>query len=93
MGATLRQNDELDVTYDRAADVLYLSIGNPAPALTKGAENGLLIRFDPATNRVVGVTVLNYEEKFRGLDDMSWLDSKALPSQLTEYLKRRPHFT
>jgi hypothetical protein len=90
MGATVRPNDEISVSYDCAGDVLYLSIGEPRPAITRGEKNGLLIRADPQTREVVGLTILDYEAKFRQLADISWIE-EGLPSDLMNFLKRRPH--
>ena len=60
----------VETSYDRDCDVLYLSIGEPRPAITRGAQNGLLIRSDPETREVIGLTILHYEAKFRRLADI-----------------------
>jgi uncharacterized protein YuzE len=90
MGATLRPSDKINVSYDGAGDVLYLSIGEPRPAITRGDKNGLLIRSDPQTREVIGLTILDYEARFRQLADISWIE-QGLPSDLMNFLKRRPH--
>ena len=92
MGATVRNIDEVEVSYDRDSDVLYLSLGEPRPALTRGEKNGLLVRIDPQTHQVVGLTVLDYEKKFRQLDDIAWIDKQSLPDEIVDFLKRRPQF-
>jgi hypothetical protein len=38
----------------------------------------------------VGVTILDYEEHFRHLPDLSWLATKPLPEELIAYLQERP---
>jgi len=63
MVASVRDGVEVDASYDRGSDVLYLSIGDPRPAITRGEKNGLLIRTDPTTHEIVGLTVLDYEKK------------------------------
>ncbi len=90
MGATVRNIDKVEVSYDSDGDVLYLSIGEPRPALTRGEKNGLLIRSDPQTHQVVGLTVLDYEKKFRKLADISWVEKQSLPDEIVEFLNRRP---
>ena len=93
MGATVRNIDQVEVSYDPDGDVLYLSIAEPQAALTRGEANGLLVRTDPQTHRVVGLTVLDYEKKFRQLDDVSWVEQQSLPDELVELLKSRPQFS
>ena len=71
----------------------YLSIGEPRPALTRGEKYGLLVRIDPQTHQFVGLTVLDYEKKFRQLDDIAWVEQQSLPTEIVDFLKRRPQFS
>lgn len=45
--------------YDRDGDVLYLHIGAPEPAEGEQTPEGHVLRFEPGTQRIVGLTVLN----------------------------------
>lgn len=81
---------QFELSYDRDADVLYISIGSPRPAHTYEEEHRLLLRKDPRTGEIVGVTILDYEEHFRHLPDLSWLTTKPLPEELIAYLQERP---
>jgi hypothetical protein len=92
MGAAVKHMDKVKVSYDRGGDVLYLSIGEARPAITKGERNGLLIRTDPQTHEVVGLTILDYEEKFRRLADFSWIEEEHLPDEIMDFLKSPPPF-
>ena len=85
-----RSASRLDVLYDDEADVLYVSLGAPRAADTLPGEHGLLVRKDMTTGEVVGVTVLDYEQHFRKLKDLSWLAESDLPSDLAIYLQLRP---
>ncbi len=76
----------LDVDYDEEADVLYLAIEQPREADTFDSDHGLLVRKDPETHEVVGVTVLHYGQSFKKLRDYSWLKDLALPPDLERYL-------
>jgi uncharacterized protein YuzE len=80
----------LSTEYDDTSDVLYLSLGNPREALTEEGPEGLLIRKDPKTAQVVGVTVLSYDRHFRNLEDLSWLEDMDLPPNVVHHLKERP---
>jgi hypothetical protein len=54
-------------SYDELGDVLYLSVGQPSEALTWESPEGHLVRLDPDTLRVVGLTVLCFAgQKARG---------------------------
>ena len=90
MAASIKRVEQFELSYDRDADVLYISIGAPRPAHTYEEEQGLLIRKDPKTGETVGVTILDYEEHFRQLPDFSWLATKSLPKELIAYLRERP---
>jgi len=54
-----------DVTwdYDEEADVLYLSVGQPRPALGVDIGEGVVLRYDDKRNEVVGVTLIGMRER------------------------------
>jgi len=55
--------------YDREADVLYLSFGDPRPAVGVEIGHGLVLRYDEARQEVVGLTVIGLRERLgRGLE-------------------------
>jgi uncharacterized protein YuzE len=45
--------------YDPEGDVLYLHVGEPAEAEGEETPEGHVVRFDPGTQRVVGLTLIN----------------------------------
>lgn len=49
----------MHIAYDREADVLYLSVGEPRAAVSQEIGDDVLLRVDPETGAVVGLTVLN----------------------------------
>ena len=59
-------------------------IGEPRPALTRGEKYGLLVRIDPQTHQFVGLTVLDYEKKFRQLYDIAWVEQQSLPTEIVD---------
>jgi uncharacterized protein YuzE len=81
---------KLSVSYDDTSDVLYLAIGEPRAAVTQEDDEGVLIRKDPATAEIVGVTILAYGRHFRHLPDLSWLATRGLPADVVYFLKDRP---
>lgn len=44
--------------YDEEADVLYLSVGEPKPALGVDIGEGVVLRYDEDRNEVVGLTLI-----------------------------------
>jgi len=44
--------------YDEDADVLYLSIGEPRPALGVDIGEGAVLRYDEVNREVVGLTLI-----------------------------------
>jgi uncharacterized protein YuzE len=44
--------------YDKEADVLYLSIGDPVPAVGVDVGDGVVLRYDEARRQVVGITLI-----------------------------------
>jgi uncharacterized protein YuzE len=90
MGAPVsHQIGNLEVLYDQEADVLYLSVGPPKPSSVIEDQEGLLIQRDLTTGDVVGATVLDYQQRFRELPDLSWILGLRLPQDLTDFLLRR----
>lgn len=44
--------------YDDEADVLYLSVGEPRPAIGIDIGEGTVLRYDEARREVIGVTLV-----------------------------------
>lgn len=45
--------------YDAEGDVLYLHVGEPVGAEGEETPEGHVVRFEPGTQRVVGLTLIN----------------------------------
>jgi uncharacterized protein YuzE len=54
----LEKPSVLQCDYDDEADVLYLSIGEPRPAVGTDIGEGLVVRYDEMTKEVVGLTLV-----------------------------------
>jgi uncharacterized protein YuzE len=54
----LDEHGTFDWEYDVEADVLYLSQGEPREAIGVDAGEGLILRYDAATERLVGLTII-----------------------------------
>ena len=56
--------------YDEEADVLYLSVGEPQPAVSVDIGEGVILRYDEARKEVVGLTLIGLRARLlKGLAD------------------------
>ena len=44
--------------YDEEADVLYISVGEPRPAVGTDIGEGIIVRYDEKKKEVVGITII-----------------------------------
>jgi uncharacterized protein YuzE len=54
---------EVNWDYDEEADVLYLSAGEPRPAVGVDIGDGVVARYNEESREVVGVTLLGLRSK------------------------------
>jgi len=59
----LEGSPSLSWEYDEEADVLYISVGNPRPAVGADIGDGIIVRYDEKEREVVGVTILSFRER------------------------------
>lgn len=55
--------DSLSWEYDEEGDVLYISVGDPKPAVTVDVGESVLVRFDEEADEVVGITIMNVRQR------------------------------
>ncbi|MGH7575653.1 MAG: DUF2283 domain-containing protein [Longimicrobiales bacterium] len=55
--------ESLSWEYDEEGDVLYISIGDPKPAVSIDVGESVLIRFDEQAGAVVGITLMNVRRR------------------------------
>jgi len=55
---------ELKISYDKEADVLYVSLGHPEYTLYTEIGPDLILRLDPETHEVVGFTIIDFAQHF-----------------------------
>jgi uncharacterized protein YuzE len=66
----LEKPAEVNWDYDAEADVLYLSIGEPQPALGVDIGEGVILRYDEARKEVVGLALIGLRTRLlKGLAD------------------------
>ena len=59
----LEKPNSLRWDYDEEADVLYLSIDEPKPAIGIDIGEGVVVRYDETENRVVGLTLTGFKAR------------------------------
>ncbi len=63
MEALKSLNNKIDsIYYDKLGDVLYISIKNTKKAEGIDVGNGVILRVDPNSKELVGITILNYKK-------------------------------
>lgn len=55
---------KLRYDYDNYSDVLYLSFGKPKKAVSVESDEGYLIRYDPFSEKLIGITIVDFRDKF-----------------------------
>lgn len=58
----MKDNHRLILSYDGAADVLYICKGPVRATHNTEEEAGLVMRYDPASRNAVGATIIDYKE-------------------------------
>jgi len=62
MEATIKKRISLEIYYDKEADMFYISFGQSVRAEIIDTGGDVLIRVDPKTRKMVGLTILNYSD-------------------------------
>ena len=55
---------QFNFAYDREADVMYLFKGKPQRGKTAEIGEDFILRIDPTTGEVVGVTIIDFSRHF-----------------------------
>jgi uncharacterized protein YuzE len=65
------EKKKLIVSYDKDADVAYLSFGNPRRSVTEKKDDHVLVRRDPKTREITGVTITNFNQYFSSKKELT----------------------
>jgi uncharacterized protein YuzE len=68
---------EIRMVYDDEGDVLDVSIGEHAMAISKEVEDDFFLRVRPDSGEVVGFSILNFRRWFKNAKDTKVLPVKA----------------
>lgn len=53
----------LNWEFDEEADVLYISVGKPRPAIGTDIGEGVIVRYDDKKKEVVGITIIGFRTR------------------------------
>ncbi len=66
----LEKPQKINWDYDEEADVLYISVGKPQPAVGVDIGEGVLVRYDEVHKQVVGLTFIGLRDRLlKGISD------------------------
>ncbi|MBN9370980.1 DUF2283 domain-containing protein [Hydrogenophaga sp.] len=81
----------LRFSYDDDADVLYLALGKPVPAVTDEDDHGLLLRYARSDGHPCGVTVLDFHrswtQKEQALSELVGTHLRLSPAEVMQAIK------
>jgi uncharacterized protein YuzE len=77
----------LKILYDEISDVLYISFGEPRPGIASEVKEGDLVRTDPETDEIVGITIIDFKERYMPPSTISIEESaqKIIPTVLKQF--------
>ena len=58
--------DQLTVSYDKDADVLYITEGKPRETIGEIMDDGIIVRRDSKTKEIIGFTIVDFTDHFSG---------------------------
>lgn len=58
------KNQRYQTDYDKETDVLYISFGKPKKAIGIEVDQGNVVRVDPFSESVVGITIVDFSYKY-----------------------------
>ncbi len=53
----------LNWEFDEEADVLYISVGEPRPAVGADIGEGVIVRYDEKDKEIVGITIIGFRAR------------------------------
>ena len=54
--------EEITFDYDKKNDVMYVNFAKAKDALAEEVSSNVLIRYEPKTRKIVGITIMGFSE-------------------------------
>lgn len=58
------EKDRIVMSYDKDADTVYISFGKPRKAISEEVDPYVIVRRDPKTKEMIGITITNFSKYF-----------------------------
>ncbi len=65
------EKNQIVMSYDREADVVYISFGKPRKAVSEEIDPYVVVRRDPKTKEILGITITNFTKYFEAKNQLS----------------------
>lgn len=65
------EKNQIVMSYDREADVVYISFGKPRKAVSEEIDPYVVVRRDPKTREILGITITNFTRYFDSKKQLS----------------------
>jgi uncharacterized protein YuzE len=59
----LEDSKKVTGSYDKEADVLYISLGEPCAAVAVDISDGVIVRYNEESQSIVGITVMGLQQR------------------------------
>ncbi len=59
----LEDSKKVTGSYDKEADVLYISLGEPCDAVAVDISDGVIVRYNEESQSIVGITVMGLQQR------------------------------
>ena len=82
---------KFNIDYDDFADVLYISFGKPKEGMVCEVAVGIRVRVDPYTDEIVGITILDFKNRYLGTGTDIKASAKAVLPGILENFKSCNH--
>jgi len=58
------EKNRIIMSYDKDADTVYIGFGKPRKAISEEIDPYVIVRRDPKTKEMVGITITNFNKYF-----------------------------
>ena len=69
-GGSVEKN-QIVMSYDREADVVYISFGKPMKSVSEEIDPYVVVRRNPKTKEILGITITNFTKYFEAKKQLS----------------------
>lgn len=65
------EKNQIVMSYDREADVVYISFGKPMKSVSEEIDPYVVVRRNPETKEILGITITNFTKYFEAKKQLS----------------------